>query len=248
MRDEQLLRYSRQIMLPEVDIAGQQALLDARVLIIGMGGLGSPAALYCAAAGIGTLAITDFDTVDLSNLQRQIIHRQNSIGQPKVASAATALQQLNPECRLVTLPEKLEGEALIEQIRLADLVLDCSDRFSSRFAVNAACVAEQTPLVSGAAIQFGGQLAVFDPRRPDSPCYRCLYDDSDDEALRCAENGVIAPLVGVIGSLQALEAVKLISGAGQAAVGQLMIFDALSTQWRSMKLSKDPACPVCAGG
>lgn len=245
MQDQQLLRYSRQIMLPEVDIAGQQALLDARVLIIGMGGLGSPAALYCAAAGVGTLAISDFDEVDLSNLQRQIVHRQSTIGQPKVESAKTTLNELNPECQIVTLPEKLEGEALLEQIRLANVVLDCSDRFSTRFAINAACVAEKTPLVSGAAIQFGGQLAVFDPRQPENPCYRCLYDDSDDEAMRCAENGVISPLVGVIGTMQALEAVKLISGAGQTATGRLLIFDALNTQWRSMNLSKDPACPVC---
>ncbi|WP_086481251.1 HesA/MoeB/ThiF family protein [Oceanospirillum sanctuarii] len=245
MQDQQLLRYSRQIMLPEVDIAGQQALLDARVLIIGMGGLGSPAALYCAAAGVGTLAISDFDEVDLSNLQRQIVHRQSTIGQPKVESAKTALNELNPECQIVTLPEKLEGDALQEQIRLADVVLDCSDRFSTRFAINAACIAEKTPLVSGAAIQFGGQLAVFDPRQPENPCYRCLYDDSDDEAMRCAENGVISPLVGVIGTMQALEAVKLISGAGKTATGRLLIFDALNTQWRSMNLSKDPACPVC---
>lgn len=247
MQDQQLLRYSRQIMLPEVEITGQQALLDARVLIIGMGGLGSPAALYCAAAGIGTLAISDFDEVDLSNLQRQIVHRQSTIGQPKVDSARQTLNELNPECEIVTLPEKLEGDALREQIRLADVVLDCSDRFSTRFAINAACVAEKTPLVSGAAIQFGGQLAVFDPRQPENPCYRCLYDDSDDEAMRCAENGVISPLVGVIGTMQALEAVKLISGAGKTATGRLLIFDALNTQWRSMNLSKDPACPVCHG-
>ena len=247
MQDQQLLRYSRQIMLPEVEVAGQQALLDARVLIIGMGGLGSPAALYCAAAGIGTLAISDFDEVDLSNLQRQIVHRQSTIGQLKVDSARQTLNELNPECEIVTLPEKLEGDALREQIRLADVVLDCSDRFSTRFAINAACVAEKTPLVSGAAIQFGGQLAVFDPRQPENPCYRCLYDDSDDEAMRCAENGVISPLVGVIGTMQALEAVKLISGAGKTASGRLLIFDALNTQWRSMNLSKDPACPVCHG-
>lgn len=246
MQDQQLLRYSRQIMLPEVDIAGQQALLDARVLIVGMGGLGSPAALYCAAAGVGTLAISDFDEVDLSNLQRQIVHRQNSIGQPKVDSAQQTLNELNPDCQIIPLREKLEGAALAEQIEQADLVLDCSDRFSTRFAINAACVAAQTPLVSGAAIQFGGQLAVFDPRRDDSPCYRCLYEDSDDEAMRCAENGVISPLVGVIGTLQALEAVKLISGAGEPATGRLLIFDALTTQWRSMTLNKDPACPVCA--
>jgi adenylyltransferase/sulfurtransferase len=245
MHDQQLLRYSRQIMLPAVDIAGQQALLDARVLIIGMGGLGSPAALYCAAAGVGTLAISDFDEVDLSNLQRQIVHRQASIGQLKVDSAKVTLNGLNPECQIITLPEKLTGAALLEQVRLADVVLDCSDRFSTRFAINQACVTAKTPLVSGAAIQFGGQLWVFDSREANSPCYRCLYDDGDDEALRCAENGVIAPLVGVIGTMQALEAIKLISGAGKAAVGRLLVFDALNTQWRSMTLSQDPACPVC---
>lgn len=246
MNDQQLLRYSRQIMLPEVEIEGQQKLLAAKVLIIGMGGLGSPAALYLAAAGVGQLSITDFDQVDLSNLQRQIIHSQADIGRLKVDSARDKILALNPDCLVELLPEKLTGEALSQAIAKSDLVLDCSDRFSTRFAVNQLCVQHRVPLVSGAAIQFSGQLAVFDARIAQSPCYRCLYEESDDEALRCAENGVISPLVGVIGSMQALEAVKLLSGAGQPAIGRLMLFDALSGQWRSMKLSQDPECPVCS--
>lgn len=247
MNDQQLLRYSRQIMLPEVEIEGQQRLLNAKVLIIGMGGLGSPVALYLAAAGVGTLSITDFDSVDLSNLQRQIIHRQADIGRLKVESAKDQIQALNPDCNVRTLPEKLTGETLSQEIAQADVVLDCSDRFSTRFAVNQYAVQHKTPLISGAAIQFSGQLAVFDSRLEHSPCYRCLYEESEDEALRCAENGVISPLVGVIGTMQALEAVKLLSGAGQPATGRLMLFEALTSQWRTMKLSQDPECPVCAG-
>lgn len=246
MNDQQLLRYSRQIMLPEVDIQGQQNLLNARVLVIGMGGLGSPVALYLAAAGVGSLVITDFDEVDLSNLQRQIIHGEEDIGRAKVDSAWESIRALNSECHVLPLAEKLSGDELKQQIALVDLVVDCSDRFSTRFEINRLCMEVQTPLVSGAAIQFGGQLAVFDPRDPVSPCYSCLYEESDDEAMRCAENGVIAPLVGVIGSMQALEAVKLLSGAGESPVGRLQIFDALTGQWRSMKLSKDPGCPVCS--
>ncbi|OPX56712.1 adenylyltransferase and sulfurtransferase [Oceanospirillum multiglobuliferum] len=245
MNDQQLLRYSRQIMLPEVEIDGQQKLLAAKVLIIGMGGLGSPAALYLAAAGVGTLVITDFDSVDLSNLQRQIIHSQADIGRLKVESARDKIHALNPDCIVRALPEKLTEEALSQEIAQADLVLDCSDRFSTRFAVNQYAVQHKVPLVSGAAIQFSGQLAVFDNRLDSSPCYRCLYEESDDEALRCAENGVISPLVGIIGTMQALEAVKLLSGAGQPATGRLMLFDALTSQWRSMKLNQDPECPVC---
>ncbi|MBB1489318.1 HesA/MoeB/ThiF family protein [Oceanospirillum sediminis] len=246
MNDQQLLRYSRQIMLPEIDIQGQQNLLNSRVLIIGMGGLGSPAALYLAAAGVGSLVISDFDDVDLSNLQRQIIHGQQDIGRAKVDSAWESIRELNADCHVLPLPEKLSGDELKQQIALVDLVLDCSDRFSTRFAVNRYCMEVQTPLVSGAAIQFGGQLAVFDPKDPESPCYSCLYEETDDEAMRCAENGVVAPLVGVIGAMQAMEAVKILSGAGQAATGKLQIFDALTAQWRSMKLSRDPGCPVCS--
>ncbi len=246
MNDQHLLRYSRQIMLPEVEIAGQQSLLDARVLIIGMGGLGSPVALYLAAAGVGALVICDFDEVDHSNLQRQIAHGEEDVGRLKVDSAREAIHAINPECQVITIPEKLTGDQLMQQVIMNDLVIDCSDRFSTRFEINRYCVDMQTPLVSGAAIQFGGQLAVFDSRKPDSPCYRCLYEEGEDEELRCAENGVIAPLVGVIGSMQALEAVKILSGAGETAMGRLMAFDGLNSQWRSMKLSKDPECPVCS--
>ncbi len=246
MNDQQLLRYSRQIMLPEVEIAGQQNLLDARVLIIGMGGLGSPVALYLAAAGVGALVVSDFDEVDTSNLQRQIAHGEADVGRLKVDSAKEAIKAINPDCQVITVPDKLTGAQLMQQVILNDLVVDCSDRFSTRFEINRYCVETKTPLVSGAAIQFGGQLAVFDARQEDSPCYRCLYEESDDEELRCAENGVIAPLVGVIGSMQALETIKLLSGAGETAVGRLLAFDGLNSQWRSMKLSKDPECPVCS--
>jgi adenylyltransferase/sulfurtransferase len=246
MNDQQLLRYSRQIMLPEVEIAGQQNLLDARVLIIGMGGLGSPVALYLAAAGVGALVVSDFDEVDTSNLQRQIAHGEADVGRLKVDSAKEAIKAINPDCQVITVPDKLTGAQLMQQVILNDLVVDCSDRFSTRFEINRYCVETKTPLVSGAAIQFGGQLAVFDARQDDSPCYRCLYEESDDEELRCAENGVIAPLVGVIGSMQALETIKLLSGAGETAVGRLLAFDGLNSQWRSMKLSKDPECPVCS--
>jgi adenylyltransferase/sulfurtransferase len=218
MNDQQLLRYSRQIMLPEVEIAGQQNLLDARVLIIGMGGLGSPVALYLAAAGVGALVVSDFDEVDTSNLQRQIAHGEADVGRLKVDSAKEAIKAINPDCQVITVPDKLTGAQLMQQVILNDLVVDCSDRFSTRFEINRYCVETKTPLVSGAAIQFGGQLAVFDARQDDSPCYRCLYEESDDEELRCAENGVIAPLVGVIGSMQALETIKLLSGAGETAM------------------------------
>lgn len=246
MNDQQLLRYSRQIMLPEVEIAGQQNLLDARVLIIGMGGLGSPVALYLAAAGVGALVVSDFDEVDTSNLQRQIAHGEADVGRLKVDSAKEAIKAINPDCQVITVPDKLTGAQLMQQVILNDLVVDCSDRFSTRFEINRYCVETKTPLVSGAAIQFGGQLAVFDARQEDSPCYRCLYEESDDEELRCAENGVIAPLVGVIGSMQALETIKLLSGAGETSVGRLLAFDGLNSQWRSMRLSKDPECPVCS--
>ncbi|RUR43208.1 HesA/MoeB/ThiF family protein [Vreelandella populi] len=247
MDDQALLRYSRQIMLPEVDIEGQERLRGARALIIGAGGLGSPAALYLAAAGVGQITIADADTVELSNLQRQIAHQQTSIGQNKAVSAKQSMQALNPECRIVALERHAEGEELERLVASADVVLDCTDRFSSRYAVNAATQEARVPLVSGAAIRFSGQLAVFDPREPDSPCYACLYpqDELGDEALSCAESGVMAPLVGLIGCFQAVEAFKLLSGAGQTHQG-LSTFDGLSGQWRHFKMPRDPECAVCA--
>ncbi len=245
MNDNQLLRYSRHILLPEVDIDGQERLLNAKVLIVGLGGLGAPVAMYLAASGVGELWLADHDEVDLSNLQRQIVHTTERIGASKVTSAAAALQALNPDTRLVTIDEKLGGEALAARVRDVDLVVDATDNFGVRFAINEACVASGTPLVSGAAIRLEGQVTVFDPRRADSPCYRCLYDVNEDEQLNCATSGVLAPLVGVIGSMQALEAVKLLAGVGSSLAGKLLLFDATTSQWRELKLPRDPDCPVC---
>ncbi|PXX99609.1 HesA/MoeB/ThiF family protein [Halomonas sp. LBP4] len=246
MNDDDLLRYSRQIMLEQIDIAGQERLLAGHALVIGAGGLGSPVALYLAAAGVGRLTLADADAVELSNLQRQIAHGQVDIGRNKAESAREAACALNPGCRIEAVTEHLEGAALASMVAAADVVLDCTDRFSSRYAINAACRAAGVPLVSGAAIRFSGQLAVFDPRDPECPCYACLYPPGEegDEELRCAENGVVAPLVGLIGCFQALEAIKLLSGAGTPQ-GGLSTFDGLTGQWRHFRVPKDPACPVC---
>ncbi|MFC3116023.1 HesA/MoeB/ThiF family protein [Cellvibrio fontiphilus] len=245
MNDEQLLRYSRQIMLPDVDLDGQEKLLAARVLIIGLGGLGSPVAMYLAAAGVGHLVLADFDAVDLTNLQRQIVHTGARLGMNKAVSAAQALRELNPEVRVDCIEQVLDAENLAEQIASAHVVVDCTDNFATRFAINAACVAAKVPLVSGAAIRLEGQVAVFDSRSATAPCYRCLYaEDSDD--LTCAANGVLAPLVGIIGSMQALETIKLICGFGTTLAGRLLLLDARHSQWRELALPKDPQCPVCA--
>ncbi|MDQ2077644.1 molybdopterin-synthase adenylyltransferase MoeB [Marinimicrobium sp. ABcell2] len=245
MNDEQLLRYSRQILLPDVDIDGQEKLLSSRVLILGLGGLGAPVAMYLAGAGVGHLVLADFDAVDLTNLQRQIIHTTDRIGEPKVTSAAQALRELNPDIQVTCIQERLEGEALHRQLEQVDLVLDCSDNFTTRFELNAACVATGTPLVSGAAVRLEGQVAVFDSRREDSPCYRCLYHTQSEEDLTCSANGVLAPVVGVVGSMQALEAIKLLVGFGTSLTGRLLLFDARHAQWRELKLARDPDCPVC---
>ncbi len=246
MEDQQLLRYSRQIMLPEIGFEGQQKLLRSRVLIIGLGGLGSPAAMYLAAAGVGELVLVDFDQVDLSNLQRQIIHTTESIGLPKVESARRSLAAINPECQIHCINQQLEGEALAEQVAKADLIIDASDNFATRFALNKASVAAQTPLISGAAIRMEGQVSVF-TGTPGDPCYRCLYGDSIEVEQTCSENGVLAPVVGIIGSIKAVEAIKVMTGAGAPLKGKLLILDALQMQWRSLKLSADPDCPVCRG-
>ncbi|RMG28258.1 MAG: molybdopterin-synthase adenylyltransferase MoeB [Gammaproteobacteria bacterium] len=243
--DTQLLRYSRQIMLPEFGFEAQQRLLGSRVLIVGMGGLGSPAALYLAAAGVGRLVLADPDQVELSNLQRQILHGTSDAGRAKVASARDRLTALNPDVRVDLLPCALEGEALQQAVQSADVVLDCSDNFPTRFAVNAACMASATPLVSGAAVRFEGQLAVFDPRLPESPCYRCLYRDEGETPQTCAENGILSPVVGVIGSLQALEAIRLLAGLGTATAGRLLVFDGLHQEFRTLRLPRDPDCPAC---
>jgi molybdopterin-synthase adenylyltransferase len=247
MKDEQLLRYSRQIMLPEMDIAGQQKLVDATVLIIGMGGLGCPAAMYLAAAGVGHLIIADDDVVELTNLQRQIAHSQAMIGEPKVVSAQQALLGLNPDLKITALQRRLEGEALSEAVSQADLVVDACDNFSSRFAINRSCIEHRKPLVSGAAIRMEGQVAVFDSRDADSPCYQCLYSEGDDEDMSCSQNGVMAPLVGIIGAVQAMEAIKLLAGIGESLTGRLLLLDASSLQFREMRLPRDTACGACGG-
>ncbi|WP_027598956.1 molybdopterin-synthase adenylyltransferase MoeB [Pseudomonas sp. MOIL14HWK12:I2] len=245
LSDGELLRYSRQILLAQVDIAGQLRLKDARVLIVGLGGLGSPVALYLAAAGVGELHLADFDQVDLSNLQRQVLHDESRIGQGKVDSALQRLAALNPEVRLVPLREALDADSLAARIAAVDLVLDCSDNFTTRAAVNAACVAAGRPLVSGAAIRLEGQLSVFDPRRADSPCYHCLYGEGSEAELSCSEAGVLGPVVGLVGSLQALEALKLLAGFGEPLVGRLLLVDAASSRFRELRVKRDPGCPVC---
>ncbi|HLS85164.1 MAG TPA: molybdopterin-synthase adenylyltransferase MoeB [Burkholderiales bacterium] len=247
MNDEQLLRYSRHILLPEIGVEGQERLRAAGAFVVGAGGLGCPATLYLAAAGIGRLTIADADEVDLTNLQRQILYRPESIGRRKVDEAARALHGLNPEVRIEKLPRRL-GEADFDALVAEhDVVLDCSDNFATRHALNRACVRRRRALVAGAAIRFDGQLMVFDLSRTDSPCYACLFPEAGEtEELRCAVMGVLAPLTGIIGALQAAEAIKLLTGAGEPARGRLLAIDAKSAQWRSIRVRKDPGCAVCA--
>lgn len=246
MNDAQLLRYSRHILLDQVGIAGQEALLAAHALIIGAGGLGSPAALYLAAAGVGRITLADHDVVDLTNLQRQIAHDLAGVGENKARSAAGRMRAMNPDVEVIELPVRLEGESLDAAIAAADVVLDCSDNFATRHAVNRACVAHHKPLVSGAAVRFDGQVAVFDLRLTEAPCYACLFPEhAQDAEMRCAEFGVFAPLVGVIGSMQALEALKLLIGIGDSLSGRLLLFDALAADWRAIRLKRDPGCEAC---
>jgi adenylyltransferase/sulfurtransferase len=245
MKDEQLLRYSRQIMLPQVDVAGQEKLRDTRMLIVGAGGLGSPAAMYLAAAGVGQLVIVDHDSVELSNLQRQLLHRDADIGRNKADSAQETLSTVNPEIVVTAIPAKLAGESLDSEIHSADVALDCTDNFTTRFEINRACVRQRTPLVSGAAVRFEGQVSVFDSREVDSPCYRCLYEEGSEPQETCSENGVLAPIVGIIGAIQALEALKLVLSIGSGLSGRLLLFDGLTQEWRTLKLRRDPTCPVC---
>ncbi|MFP6850886.1 MAG: molybdopterin-synthase adenylyltransferase MoeB [Pseudomonas sp.] len=245
LNDEELLRYSRQILLPQIDIDGQLRLKHSRALIIGLGGLGSPVALYLAAAGVGELHLADFDTVDLTNLQRQIIHDTASIGHSKVDSASQRLLAINPQLRLQAHRQGLDSDSLAAAVAAVDVVLDCSDNFSTREAVNAACVAAKVPLVSGAAIRLEGQLAVFDPQRDDSPCYHCIYGHGSEAELTCSEAGVVGPLVGLVGSLQALEALKLLAQFGEPLVGRLLLIDALGSRFRELRVKRDPGCSVC---
>lgn len=246
MNDEQLLRFSRHILLDEIGIEGQSKIIASHALVIGAGGLGSPAALYLASAGVGRITLADGDTVDLTNLQRQILHTQDRIGMLKARSGQMALAQINPEVAVEPITERLAGEQLETLVTNVDVVLDCCDNFATRYAVNRACVKHGTPLVSGAAIRFSGQLSVFDCRRADTPCYHCLFPEGEEvEETRCAVMGIFAPLTGVIGSMQAAEALKIISGAGQPAIGRLLLLDGLTMEWRSVRYGKDPKCAVC---
>lgn len=245
MNDEQLLRYARQILIPQFGIEGQEKLLQSHVAIIGLGGLGSPVALYLAAAGVGELSLVDHDEVDLTNLQRQIIHQEHNIGINKSESARESIRALNPEPEINCYQYQLHGKELEQLISSVDIVVDATDNFDSRFEINQQCFKHKKPLVSGAAIRLEGQLSVYDFRHEDSPCYRCLYQEVEEQAETCSENGIIGPVVGTIGSLQALETIKTLLQLGDTLQGQLLIFDALSMEWRKMKLRKDPACPVC---
>lgn len=246
MNDAELLRYSRQIMLPEIEIGGQDQLLSSKALVIGLGGLGCPVSIYLAASGVGQLVLMDDDRVDISNLQRQIAHTEKSIGMSKVDSAARAIKQLNSSIRLDCIPRRLDGDALKALIHSVDVVLDATDNFSSRHEINDACLCERTPLVSGAAIRLEGQIAVFDSRKTDSPCYRCLYHNASDVELSCAENGVVSPLVGIIGTIQAMEGIKLLAEFGEPLTGYVLYLDAKRMDWRKLKLNRDPNCPSCA--
>jgi molybdopterin-synthase adenylyltransferase len=249
MNDNQLLRYSRHILLPQIAFEGQQQLTDSHALIVGAGGLGSPVALYLGAGGVGRLTICDFDSVDLTNLQRQVIHTTQAVGINKAVSAQRTLAAINPEITVVPVTGKSTEEEFAELAKNADVVIDCSDNFRTRYVLNRICVLLKKPLVSGAAIGFEGQVSVFDMRHADSPCYHCLFPDVSAEdgvgEMRCAENGVFAPLVGMIGTTQAAEAMKLLLGVGDSLQGRLLLLDAMAMEWRSIKLGRDPACAIC---
>jgi molybdopterin/thiamine biosynthesis adenylyltransferase len=246
MTDDQLLRYSRHILLDEIGIEGQERILASRVLIVGAGGLGSPVALYLGSAGVGHLTVADHDVVDLTNLQRQIAHTTDRIGQGKASSVRDAVAALNPGVIVRTLPLRADVALLDHEVAVADIVLDCCDNFVTRHAINAACVKHRKPLVSGAAIRFDGQICVYDPRTDDSPCYACVFPpDRDFEETRCATMGVFAPLVGIIGAMQAAEALKLISGAGQPLTGRLLMLDGRAMAWQELRLPRNPQCSVC---
>ena len=246
MDDRQLLRYSRHLLLDDIGVEGQEKLLAAHALIVGAGGLGSPVALYLASAGVGRLTLVDDDEVDLTNLQRQIIHTEARIGQAKVQSATAAIHAINPDVRVNAVAQRADEALFTVLTGDADVVLDCTDNFVTRQALNRACVATRRPLVSGAAIGFDGQVSVYDPRRPDSPCYACVFPPTQVvEEARCATMGVFAPLVGIIGTLQAAEALKLLCGIGTPLVGRLLMLDGRSTEWTELRVQRDPDCPVC---
>jgi len=247
MNDAQLLRYARHILLDEFGIEGQEKLLAGKALVVGAGGLGSPAAMYLASAGVGTIVLADHDTVEISNLQRQILHNTSRHGALKAESGRETMLALNPDIVVQTLTTRMDAQSLDAQIAQVDVVLDCTDNFATRHAINRACVKHNTPLVSGAAIRFEGQISVFDPRDPSAPCYHCLFPEAEDvEAITCASTGVFAPLVGIIGSMQAAEAIKVLAQVGQSLKGQLLILDAFEMDWHRVKVQRDPGCPVCA--
>jgi molybdopterin/thiamine biosynthesis adenylyltransferase len=249
MTDEQLLRYSRHILLEEIGVEGQQRLLAAHALVIGAGGLGSPVALYLGTAGVGRITLVDHDSVDLTNLQRQIAHNLERVGRPKAESARDAIAAINPEVQVRPLVARADEALLSQLVQEADVVLDCCDNFRTRHLVNAACVAHRKPLVSGAAIRFDGQLSVFDPREPKSPCYACVFPPAEDfEETRCATLGVFAPLVGIIGAMQAAEALKLLAGAGTSLAGRLQMLDGRAMEWTEVRVARNPVCEVCGGG
>ena len=246
MNDEQLLRYSRQMMLPEIDAAGQERLNESRVLIIGLGGLGSPVSIYLSSAGVGRLVLVDFDKVEISNLQRQIVHTTTDINRLKIESAKEHLQAINPEISIECIDHVMENHELLDQATKADVIVDASDNFQTRFALNEASIKTKTPLVSGAAIRFEGQVTVFNPKDDTSPCYRCLYGEEITISESCMANGVIAPLLGIIGSIQANETLKLLMGIGKTLQGNLLLLDSLHMDINQVSLKKDPACPVCS--
>jgi molybdopterin/thiamine biosynthesis adenylyltransferase len=246
MNDQQLLRYARHILLNELGIEGQEKFLAARVLVVGAGGLGSPAALYLATAGVGHLVLADDDEVELSNLQRQILHTAASLGRPKAESGRDTLLAYNPDADVRARVQRLQGVALDEAVAGADVVLDCTDNFATRHAINRACARVRKPLVSGAAIRFDGQLGVYDLRRADAPCYHCLFpEEAEAEEQNCATLGVFAPLVGVVGAMQAAETLKLLAGVGEPSAGRLLQYDALAMRWHEVRFRRDPECPVC---
>lgn len=245
MNEDQLLRYSRHINLPQIGAEGQQKLLSSHALIVGMGGLGSPIALYLAAAGVGKLTLSDFDIVEVSNLQRQIAHTTKRVGQLKTHSARTACLEINPEIEINTIDHALDNDDLPSVLSEVDIVMEASDNFPTRFAVNQACVTHKIPLVSGAAIRFDGQVSVFRADQADSPCYRCLYTEGGETAETCANTGVLGPVVGMVGCMQAIEAIKVLAGIGRDLTGRLVLLDGLSMEWNEIKLNKNPNCPVC---
>ena len=245
MNDHELLRYSKQIMLPQIDVEGQQKIIDSTMLIIGMGGLGSPTALYLAAAGVGHLIIADFDQVELSNLQRQIIHRTADIGEDKVDSAKVKLLELNPNITVTVANEIMHSDNLASLIKDVDIVLDGTDNFESRFEINKACVECHKPLISAAVIRFEGQISVFKGYEVDQPCYQCLYTEQGDSRESCVENGVLAPVAGLVGTIQALQAIKVLLGLGEQLCGELLLIDGLDLSFRKVKIIKEPECPIC---